>query len=84
MIDYEKVISSVVGATDRKIDINDVSLETHFQDDLAFDSLSAMTLAVYIQEIFSLDISPYIEEYNSLQTIGELVSFLEQYAMVKE
>jgi len=61
----------------RELNVDEVTLESHFQDDLVLDSLGAMTLAVLIQENFSIDVSQYLEEYLSVQTVGELLNFLK-------
>jgi len=77
MINELKVIEIILMSIERELNVDEVTLESHFQDDLVLDSLGAMTLAVLIQENFSIDVSQYLEEYLSVQTVGELLNFLK-------
>jgi acyl carrier protein len=74
---YKKVIELVVRSTERELSDDDVTLSSHFQNDLMFDSISAMTLAVYIQEEFGIDVSEDIERYHNVQTVEELAGFIK-------
>lgn len=74
---YKKVIELVVRSTERELSDDDITLSSHFQNDLMFDSISAMTLAVYIQEEFGIDVSEDIERYHNVQTVEELAGFIK-------
>jgi acyl carrier protein len=74
---YKKVIELVVRSTERELSDEDITLSSHFQNDLMFDSISAMTLAVYIQEEFGIDVSEDIERYHNVQTVEELAGFIK-------
>ena len=47
-----------------------------FQDDLGADSLDTVELVMAFEEEFDLDISD--EDADALQTVGQVVSYLEQ------
>ncbi|WP_331352728.1 acyl carrier protein [Cellvibrio sp. UBA7671] len=74
---YKKVIELVIRSTERELSDDDITLSSHFQNDLMFDSISAMTLAVYIQEEFGVDVSEDIERYHNVQTVEELAGFIK-------
>lgn len=53
-----------------------VSLQTHFVNDLQFDSLARVEYAMALEDEFELSIDD--TELDKLQTIGDVVTFIER------
>jgi len=75
-LDDEKVFNLVMRSTESALSRETISRESNFQSDLAFDSISFLTMALHIAEEFDLDISQDNEAYYLIQTIGDLIDFL--------
>lgn len=74
MID-EKILKLV--ADQFAEDVESLSRETNFMDDLSADSLDVVELSMTIEEEFGLgEISE--EELKSIATIGDLVDYVER------
>jgi acyl carrier protein len=63
----------------------DVALgpDTHLVDDLGFDSMGLLTLALLLEETFALDIAAYAEDYRAIESVGDIVRFIEAYASAR-
>lgn len=57
------------------VDMNELSLETNFKDDLDVDSLDLFEVVMALEEAFDVEIPT--EELNSIATIGDVVNYLE-------
>lgn len=72
---YEKILKLV--ADQFAEDVESLSHETNFMDDLSADSLDVVELSMTIEEEFGLgEISE--EELKSIATIGDLVDYVER------
>ncbi len=71
-----ETVAEVSGA-----DVTEITPETVIFSDLTIDSLSAITLAVQIEEKFSKNIEPY---YNSEMTVKDIADIIEGKASVSE
>ena len=72
---YEKILKLV--ADQFAEDVESLSRETNFMDDLSADSLDVVELSMTIEEEFGLgEISE--EELKSIATIGDLVDYVER------
>ncbi len=72
---YEKILKLV--ADQFAEDVESLSRETNFMDDLSADSLDVVELSMTIEEEFGLgEISE--EELKSIETIGDLVDYVER------
>lgn len=72
---YEKVLKLV--ADQFAEDVESLSRETNFVDDLSADSLDVVELSMTIEEEFGLgEISE--DERKSIETIGDLVDYVER------
>ena len=57
------------------IPLEDLTMEKRFVDDLGFDSLKSMEAISRISDKY--DLVPELDEIMELQTIGEVVEYLE-------
>lgn len=72
---YEKILKLV--ADQFAEDVESLSRDTNFMDDLSADSLDVVELSMTIEEEFGLgEISE--EELKSIATIGDLVDYVER------
>lgn len=72
---YEKILKLV--ADQFAEDVESLSRETNFMDELSADSLDVVELSMTIEEEFGLgEISE--EELKSIATIGDLVDYVER------
>ncbi len=57
-----------------QVDMSAVTRETRLVDDLGFDSLAMMMLAMEIEDAFSFQ----FEEFVKFDTVGDVCDYLEQ------
>lgn len=57
------------------VDVENLSLETSFKDNLDVDSLDLFEVVMALEEAFDVEIPT--EELNSIATIGDVVDYLE-------
>ncbi len=57
-------------------DVRPIEEVEQLVDDLALDSMSFLFLTIEIEREFSVQITP--EEWTSIQTFGDLVTFIEK------
>ncbi len=70
---FERVRAIIVEQLD--VDPEEVTLEASFKDDLDADSLDLVELIMAFEEAFGGEISD--EEAQKLETVGDVVRFLE-------
>lgn len=68
--------SMIRKSTEREYGVNEIQDNSHFVADLGFDSISAMTLAIFIQEGFGINVGNFINEYNKCETLTNLIEFV--------
>ena len=71
----ERVIAIIVDQLG--VDPSDVTLDSHFRDDLEADSLDLVELMMAFEEEFGGEISD--EEAMNIQTVGQAVEMLKAY-----
>ncbi len=64
-------------ATQFNVDINTISLETSFRDDLNADSLDLVELIMALEDEFGLEIED--EDLDSIKTIGDALNYLTSH-----
>ena len=58
------------------VDVDDISMDTSFEDDLRADSLDLVDLSMALEEEFDMgELSE--DEISSISTVGDLVRFLQ-------
>lgn len=70
---FEKVREII--ANELSVSKDEITLDTHLQEDLSADSLDAVELIMTIEEEFSIDIPD--NEAQELKTVGNIVTYLE-------
>lgn len=75
MLDVEKVKEII--ADQLGVDVEELSLESSFVDDLNSDSLDLVELLVALEEEY--DISIPDEDISSLQTVGDVVEYIKSH-----
>ena len=63
--------------TQFNVDINTISLETSFRDDLNADSLDLVELIMALEDEFGLEIED--EDLDSIKTIGDALNYLTSH-----
>ncbi|MBQ3557089.1 MAG: acyl carrier protein [Oscillospiraceae bacterium] len=58
------------------VDVDDISMETSFEDDLHADSLDLVDLSMALEEVFGVD-ELTEEDISGITTVGDLVHFLQ-------
>lgn len=53
-----------------------ITSESRLKEDLCFDSISYLTLAVRIAEEYALDVTRDYEDYYEVRTVGDLAEFV--------
>jgi len=63
-------------AEELDVEMDEVTLEANFKEDLEADSLDMMQLVMEIEEEFDIEVET--EELASIQTVGDLVAYIEK------
>jgi acyl carrier protein len=63
--------------TQFNVDMNTISLETSFRDDLNADSLDLVELIMALEDEFGLEIED--EDLDSIKTIGDALNYLTSH-----
>ena len=72
---FEKVkerISDILGA-----ELDDITLESSFVDDLGADSLDIVELIMALEEEFDIEIPD--EDAEKIQTVGDVVDYIKEH-----
>ncbi|KRQ86950.1 Acyl carrier protein [Caloramator mitchellensis] len=72
---FEKVkerISDILG-----VDTDDITMDSHFIDDLGADSLDIVELIMALEEDFDLEIPD--EDAEKIQTVGDVVEYIKEH-----
>lgn len=70
----EKLVDLV--ASELSVSKDELTKETHLQNDLNADSLDAVELIMSIEEEFEIEIPD--DQAQGLKTLGDIVTFIEQ------
>ena len=60
------------------VELPELTLETKIIDDLGYDSLCIIELFEEIEEEFGVDCMNYADVYQALQTVGDLIEFIQE------
>ena len=71
----EQIIKMV--AEQFMIDVNEISADTSFVDDLGADSLDVVELTMALEETFSLPDTPE-DELTNIHTVGDLADYVSR------
>ncbi|MCI8914085.1 MAG: acyl carrier protein [Lawsonibacter sp.] len=71
---FEKLAALI--AEQFNVDVDSITMETSFTDDLNADSVDVLDLSMAVEEEFGLD-ELGEEEASSISTVGDLVRFLK-------
>ena len=71
---FEKLAALI--AEQFNVDVDTVTMETSFSDDLNADSVDIVDLSMALEEEFGIEELGY-EEASSISTVGDLVRFLQ-------
>lgn len=52
---------------------------THLVEDLGFDSIGLLTLALLMEEAFGLEVASHADEYRAIERVGDIVRFIEAH-----
>lgn len=63
-------------AEELDVEMEEVTLEANFKEDLEADSLDMMQLVMEIEEEFDIEVET--EELASIKTVGDLVAYIEK------
>lgn len=72
---FDKVkerISDILG-----VDADDITMDSHFIDDLGADSLDIVELIMALEEDFDLEIPD--EDAEKIQTVGDVVEYIKEH-----
>jgi acyl carrier protein len=70
-----KVIQHLIEASDAKLTAEDVTDETRLQQDLALDSLQAVSLMLDLEDAFHITVET--DELESLHTVADILRMIE-------
>ena len=76
--DLQQIEQSVITLAAKQVGVaeTDVTRQTHFRDDLNFDSLDFVNLTMGLEEAFELSIPD--AEAEPLQTVGAVIDYIAQ------
>jgi len=76
--DLQQIEQTVVALAAKQVGVaeSDVTRQTHFRDDLNFDSLDFVDLTMALEEAFELSIPD--AEAEPLQTVGAVIDYIAQ------
>lgn len=60
-----------------EIEEDKITMESKFYDDLEMDSINIVDLFVSMEEKFEINVEDVIEYIESLNTVGDLVKYIE-------
>ena len=58
------------------VDVNEITLETSFKDDLGADSLDLFELVMALEEEYNVEIPS--EDLNELNTVEDVIKYLQE------
>jgi acyl carrier protein len=77
MEEFRMILAKVaeIVSSELSVSIEDITMDTHLQNDLNTDSLDAVELIMSVEEEFDMQISD--EEAQALKTVGDIVRYIE-------
>lgn len=75
MTTLEKLINIFLEVVDSKADASAITLETGLIDDLKFNSIKLLYMAIALEEAFSVTFTN--EDLNSFKTVGDVVGCID-------
>jgi acyl carrier protein len=77
MADIEAKVKAIV-VSELTVDVDQVTLEAAFVDDLGADSLDTVELVMKLEEEFDIEIPD--EDAGNIRTVGDAVTYLKEHA----
>lgn len=74
---YARLLPLLHQSTSRPLDAP-VSPDDRLEQDLGLDSIGFLTLGLYLEETFGLDIGADVEAYGQVITVADMVDFVAQ------
>lgn len=71
----DKVVQTILDASDEEVRPEDVRPETLLRDDLDLSSMQAITLVMDLENEFDIEVED--EEIEALKTVGDVLAMLE-------
>ena len=68
-------LKEILGKVLPEVDMSEVTEETKLVDDLGFDSLAMMMMALEIEDAFHIQ----FEEFVKFETVGDVCKYLEDH-----
>lgn len=68
----KEIVSNILG-----VDVDEVTMEASFMDDLGADSLDVVELIMDLQDEFSLEIPD--EDAEKILTVGDVVNYIKEH-----
>jgi acyl carrier protein len=77
MEEFRMILAKVaeIVSSELSVSIEDITMDTHLQNDLNTDSLDAVELIMSVEEEFDMQISD--EDAQALKTVGDIVRYIE-------
>lgn len=69
-----EIIKTILENSDKELTVTNFTSDTHFRNDLNFDSFNLAELTVHIEEEFDIDVF----ENGVVNTFGELIDILKK------
>lgn len=76
IVDTQKIYEVVLSSTEADIPLEMINEESSLRNDLLFDSISFMTLALHLERQFGLKISNIHEEFYRVIKVGDLIKLI--------
>ena len=74
-MEFEKLQQIIAGVLN--VDVNEITMETTFKEDLGADSLDVFQIIMAIEEEFEIEIPQ--EEAEKIKTVGDAVEAIKEY-----
>lgn len=71
---FEKIAEII--ATQFDVDVDSISMETSFVDDLKADSLDVVEIIMAIEDEYSIEVPD--EKLENVKTVGDVVGYIEE------
>lgn len=74
---YNKLVKIISEAIDSDVEVSRIQNDTNLFEDLEIDSISILEIVCRIEEEWNISLTDYPQLLDEIETVGSLVSFLE-------